>query len=101
MTTLHPWEIMKQDHVQQAQYGFIICLKHSRGKPIQDFIAPESVVFVKIDKDTGLLASPYSKETVFQSFKKGTEPTEYATRPEAPKSGNFSEFDMDYPEGKN
>jgi penicillin-binding protein 1A len=69
-----------------------------KGKPVQDFVAPESVVFVKIDKKTGLLASPYSKETVFQSFKKGTEPTEYATRPEAPKSGNFSEFDMDYPE---
>ncbi len=65
------------------------------GKPVQDFIAPDSVVFAKIDRDTGLLASPYSKETVFQSFKKGTEPTEYATRPEAPKSGNFSEFDMD------
>ena len=66
------------------------------GKPVQDFIAPESVVFIKIDRDTGLLASPYSKETVFQSFKKGTEPTEYATKPEAPKTGNFSEFDMDF-----
>ena len=71
-----------------------------KGKPVQDFIAPESVVFVKIDKKTGLLASPYSKETVFQSFKKGTEPTEYAPRPEAPKSGNFSEFDMDFNEDK-
>lgn len=69
-----------------------------KGKPVQDFIAPESVVFVKIDEKTGLLASPYSKETVFQSFKKGTEPTEYAPRPEAPKSGNFSEFDMDFTE---
>ena len=65
------------------------------GKPVQDFIAPDSVVFAKIDRDTGLLASPYSKQTVFQSFKKGTEPTEYATKPEAAKSGNFSEFDMD------
>jgi len=69
-----------------------------KGKPVQDFIAPESVVFVKIDKETGLLASPYSKKTVFQSFKKGTEPTEYTTKPEAPKPGNFSEFDMSYPE---
>lgn len=69
-----------------------------KGKPVQDFIAPDSVVFVKIDKETGLLASPYSKQTVFQSFKKGTEPTEYTARPEAPKSGNFSEFDMSFPE---
>jgi penicillin-binding protein 1A len=72
-----------------------------KGKPVQDFIAPESVVFVKIDKKTGLLASPYSRETVFQSFKKGTEPTEYASKPEAPKSGNFSEFDMDFTENEN
>ncbi len=71
------------------------------GKPVQDFIAPESVVFVKIDKDSGLLASPYSKETVFQGFKKGTEPKEYAIKPEAPKSGNFSEFDMDFTDEQN
>jgi penicillin-binding protein 1A len=67
-----------------------------KDKPVQDFVAPESVVFARIDKDTGLLASPYSKETVFQSFRKGTEPTEYAPKPQAPKSGNFSEFDMDF-----
>ncbi len=67
-----------------------------KDKPVQDFVAPQSVVFARIDKDTGLLASPYSKETVFQSFRKGTEPTEYATKPEAPRSGNFSEFDMDF-----
>jgi len=67
-----------------------------KDKPVQDFVAPQSVVFARIDKDTGLLASPYSKETVFQSFRKGTEPTEYATKPEAPGSGNFSEFDMDF-----
>ncbi len=67
-----------------------------KDKPVHDFVAPQSVVFARIDKDTGLLASPYSKETVFQSFRKGTEPTEYATKPEAPRSGNFSEFDMDF-----
>ncbi|NLD39535.1 MAG: PBP1A family penicillin-binding protein [Desulfatiglans sp.] len=67
-----------------------------KDRPVQDFVAPKSVVFARIDKDTGLLASPYSKETVFQSFRKGTEPTEYATKPEAPRSGNFSEFDIDF-----
>ncbi|MFC1494541.1 penicillin-binding protein 1A [Thermodesulfobacteriota bacterium] len=69
-----------------------------KGEPVQDFIAPESVVFAKIDAEKGLLASPYSKKTVFQSFKKGTAPTEYTIKPEAPKSGNFSEFDMSFPE---
>ncbi len=60
-----------------------------KGQPVQDFIAPESVVVAQIDNETGLLASPYSKKTVFQSFKKGTAPTTYTPRPEAPKSGNF------------
>jgi penicillin-binding protein 1A len=68
------------------------------GQPIQDFIAPESVVFVKIDAEKGLLASPYSKKTIFQSFKKGTEPTEYTEKPETPKSGQFPQFDMAFPE---
>lgn len=67
-----------------------------KDKPVQDFVAPQSVVFARIDRDTGLLASPYSKETVFQSFRKGTEPAEYATKPEAARAGNFSEFDMDF-----
>lgn len=65
-------------------------------KPVEDFIAPEEVVFAKIDATKGLLASPYSKETVFQAFKKGTEPTEYAPMPKAAKSGQFSQFDMDF-----
>lgn len=65
------------------------------GRPKEDFPAPEGVVFVKIDLNTGLLASPYSKKTVFQAFKEGTEPKEYTPRPQAAKSGAFSEFDMD------
>jgi penicillin-binding protein 1A len=62
---------------------------------MEDFSIPEGVVFVKIDAETGLLASPYSKETVFQAFKEGTEPKEYSPRPQAAKSGEFSQFDMD------
>ena len=48
------------------------------GTPIKGFTVPEDVVFVKIDKDTGLLASRNSRETVFECFKEGTEPTESA-----------------------
>jgi len=66
-----------------------------KGKVMEDFPVPERVVFVKIDAETGLLASPYSKETVFQAFKEGTEPKEYSPRPQAAKSGEFSQFDMD------
>ena len=66
--------------------------------PVEDFIAPDGVVFAKIDAEKGLLASPYSKKTVFQSFKKGTEPTKYTPKPDAAKSGQFSLFDMDQSE---
>jgi penicillin-binding protein 1A len=37
--------------------------------PVEDFPAPEGVVFAKIDAQTGLLASPHSTKTVFQAFK--------------------------------
>jgi penicillin-binding protein 1A len=65
-------------------------------QPVEDFAIPEGVVFAKIDAKTGLLASPYSEKTVFQAFKEGTEPKEYTPRPRAAKSGQFSQFDMDF-----
>jgi penicillin-binding protein 1A len=68
------------------------------GRPVEDFIAPEGVVFSKIDTKEGLLASSYSEKTVFQAFKKGTEPREYTPRPGTAKSGQFPQFDMDFGE---
>jgi len=64
------------------------------GKPVVDFEAPTGVVFAKIDAKTGLLAGPYTKKSVFQSFREGTEPTRYSPGPTSPKSGLFSQFDM-------
>ena len=66
-----------------------------KNMPIEDFPVPEGVVFAKIDEDTGLLASPYSKRTVFQAFVKGTEPREYTPKPAAPKAGEFLLYDME------
>jgi len=65
------------------------------GQPIMDFAVPEGVVFARIDAGVGLLASPYSEKTVFQAFKKGTEPKEHSPKPGAPKSGHFAQFDME------
>ena len=67
-------------------------------RPAVDFQVPEGVVFAKIDAKTGLLAGPYSQKTVFQAFKKGSEPKEYSPKPASPKSGQFFQFDMDYVE---
>jgi penicillin-binding protein 1A len=67
-----------------------------KGKPIIPFQPPEGVVTTKIDAETGLLASPFSKKTCFQAFKKGTEPTEYSPKPGSGKPGEFFQLDMDY-----
>ncbi|HUU40020.1 MAG TPA: penicillin-binding transpeptidase domain-containing protein, partial [Desulfatiglandales bacterium] len=67
-----------------------------KGKPITPFQPPEGVVITKIDAETGLLASPSSKKTCFQAFKKGTEPTEYSPKPGSGKPGEFFQLDMDY-----
>jgi penicillin-binding protein 1A len=50
------------------------------GRPIRDFAPPanDKIVWARIDKDTGLLASTDSSSTIFQSFVAGSEPTETA-----------------------
>lgn len=67
-----------------------------KGGPSTPFQQPDGVVVTKIDAETGLLASPYSKKTCFQAFKKGTEPTSYSPKPNYGKPGRFFEMDMDY-----
>jgi penicillin-binding protein 1A len=50
-------------------------------KPIKVFTIPDGIVFAKIDAETGLLAIPESKKTVFECFKEGSAPAEYTTPP--------------------
>jgi len=47
-------------------------------RPPRDFAPPESIVFARIDRESGLLATHLSKDTVFQAFIAGSEPTETA-----------------------
>ena len=49
------------------------------GLPVRDFDLPEPIVFARIDRKTGLLADASSRDTVFQAFLTGTEPTRTAT----------------------
>ena len=64
-------------------------------KPPKIFEVPEGIVFTKIDAETGLLPIPESKETVFVSFKEGTEPTEYSKRPgDIADTGEFFKKDL-------
>ena len=67
-----------------------------KGKPKIPFQNPGGVVITKIDAKTGLLASPFSKKTRFQAFKKGTEPVTHSPKPDRGKPGEFFTLDMDY-----
>jgi penicillin-binding protein 1A len=46
---------------------------------VRDFDAPEGIVSVRVDPDTGLLASASNPKAYFQPFLEGTEPTERAS----------------------
>jgi penicillin-binding protein 1A len=64
-------------------------------QPPEIFEVPEGVVFTKIDAETGLLAIPESKDTIFVGFKEGTEPTEYSKKPgEITDTGDFFKKDL-------
>jgi penicillin-binding protein 1A len=56
------------------------------------FKVPSDVVFVKVEKETGLLPSAGNQETYFECFRDGNEPREYA--PIKTTMGNDF-FDMD------
>ena len=43
-------------------------------RPDRDFEVPESIVFARVDAQSGLLASPGAPDAYFQAFAEGTEP---------------------------
>jgi penicillin-binding protein 1A len=47
-------------------------------RPVRDFPVPDPIVFARVDRKTGLLASANSTDIVFEAFLPGTEPTERA-----------------------
>lgn len=66
-----------------------------KDKPVRVFEVPQGVVFAKIDTETGLLAVPESKETIFECFKEGTVPTDYARKPGSmTEPSELFKFDM-------
>lgn len=46
--------------------------------PIENFDVPDGVEFVKIDPETGFLASAMTEGVIFEVFKVGTTPTEFS-----------------------
>jgi penicillin-binding protein 1A len=44
---------------------------------VRPFVPPKNIVFVRINKNTGLLTKPEDPDSYFEAFRKGTEPKEY------------------------
>ena len=49
-----------------------------RAKAPSEFHVPEGIIFIRMDKKTGLLAPPGAQDYVFQPFREGNAPTELA-----------------------
>jgi penicillin-binding protein 1A len=45
-------------------------------RPVQEFAVPEGVVFARVDRATGLLASPGDENAIFMPFREGSAPTD-------------------------
>jgi len=54
-----------------------IMKKILEGKPVLDFPVPEGIVFVPVDKKTGLRTFPDSPDAIMAPFISGTEPVEF------------------------
>lgn len=67
----------------------------TRGTPVTDFTVPDSIEFAKIDPKTGLLATPATKNPVFEVFKAGTVPTATAGTADTSTSSDFFLLDTD------
>lgn len=53
-----------------------------KNSPVEDFIPPPGVEFVRIDTKTGLRATRISQKADFEVFIRGTAPTQYASTKE-------------------
>ena len=49
-----------------------------QGKPVTQFEIPSDIVFVNIDRKTGLRAPPESSSALLECFRRGTEPQRFA-----------------------
>jgi penicillin-binding protein 1A len=65
-----------------------------RDSPPEDFFMPEDVVRIAIDPATGLLAREGAAESYLDCFRKGTEPTQFASKQDQIKANQFYMLDQ-------
>ncbi len=59
-----------------------IMKEYLKDKPVEDFPIPPDIVFSKVDRMTGLLATPFCSHIIEEAFIAGTEPTRYCSEEE-------------------
>lgn len=59
-----------------------IMREYFKNKPVEDFPVPPDIVFAKVDRMTGLLATPFCSHIIEEAFIAGTEPTRYCSEEE-------------------
>jgi penicillin-binding protein 1A len=60
-----------------------------KDRPVTDFPVPKDVVFVNIDGESGLRATPDDGDIVLECFKKGSEPQQFAAHATEPAPEDF------------
>ncbi|OGW50133.1 MAG: hypothetical protein A2078_02160 [Nitrospirae bacterium GWC2_57_9] len=68
-----------------------VMAKALAGKPADDFLPTDDLVFVKIDPESGLLAPEDAADGVMDVFRRGTEPTQFADKT---THGRFYDLDQ-------
>ncbi|MEW6455434.1 MAG: PBP1A family penicillin-binding protein [Acidobacteriota bacterium] len=63
--------------------------EYLENQPVENFTAPPNVVFIKIDRMTGLLATPYCSHVIEEAFIPGTEPTKFCSEQEHYKISDY------------
>lgn len=59
-----------------------IMKEYLKDKPVEDFPVPPDIVFLKVDRMTGLLATPFCSHIIEEAFIAGTEPASYCSENE-------------------
>lgn len=59
-----------------------IMKEYLKDKSVEDFPVPPDIVFTKVDRMTGLLATPFCSHIIEEAFIAGTEPTRYCSEEE-------------------
>ena len=68
--------------------------KALEGKPVRDFAIPKDIVFVNIDRASGMRASPVEGDILLECFRRGSEPQQFAAAPQEIRKTDF--FRNDY-----